>query len=46
MRKLLGDAETLAAIRKAEPLGELRETRDRGVARFMERRAPYLLYLR
>ena len=46
MRKLFGDAETLATIRKGEPLEKLRETRDRGVARFMERRAPYLLYLR
>jgi uncharacterized protein YbbC (DUF1343 family)/CubicO group peptidase (beta-lactamase class C family) len=46
MQKLLGDSETLAAIRKDEPLEKLRETRDRGLQQFMERREPCLLYTR
>jgi uncharacterized protein YbbC (DUF1343 family) len=46
MAKLLGDAETLAAIRRNDPLEKLRETRDRELVPFMERRALYLLYTR
>jgi uncharacterized protein YbbC (DUF1343 family)/CubicO group peptidase (beta-lactamase class C family) len=46
MKKLLGDAETLAAIRQGEALEKLREIRDRGLARFGERCAPHLLYQR
>jgi uncharacterized protein YbbC (DUF1343 family) len=46
MAKLLGDAETLAAIKKGEPLEKLRDIRDREVTRFIERRTPQLLYPR
>ena len=46
MKKLLGDAETLAALRKDEPLEKLRETRDRELPRFLDRRIPCLLYPR
>ena len=46
MAKLLGDAETLAAIRRNEPLEKLRETRDREIPTFLKRRIPHLLYPR
>ncbi len=46
MQKLLGDAETLAAIRKGESLEAIRKTRDRAVPLFLKRREPCLLYQR
>ncbi|RYD55379.1 MAG: DUF1343 domain-containing protein, partial [Verrucomicrobiaceae bacterium] len=46
MAKLLGDAETLTAIRRNDPLEKLRETRDRELLPFLKRREPYLLYQR
>jgi uncharacterized protein YbbC (DUF1343 family) len=46
MAKLLGDAETLAAIRRNDSLEKLRATRDREIPFFLKRREPYLLYQR
>lgn len=46
MAKLLGDAETMAAIRKSETLEKIRERRDRDLAAFLRRREPHLLYPR
>jgi uncharacterized protein YbbC (DUF1343 family)/CubicO group peptidase (beta-lactamase class C family) len=46
MAKLLGDAETLAAIREDKPQPEIRALRDRGLAGFLKRREPFLLYPR
>lgn len=46
MSKLLGDAETLAAIRADKPQPEIRAIRDRGLTDFLKRREPALLYPR
>ncbi|MCW1925787.1 DUF1343 domain-containing protein [Luteolibacter arcticus] len=46
MAKLLGDAETLEAVRRGDPLEQLRETRDRGLPLFLKRREPHFLYQR
>jgi uncharacterized protein YbbC (DUF1343 family)/CubicO group peptidase (beta-lactamase class C family) len=46
MAKLLGDPETLEAIRAGKPQPEIRTIRDRGLAAFLKRRGPYLLYPR
>ncbi|MCW1886241.1 DUF1343 domain-containing protein [Luteolibacter flavescens] len=46
MKKLIGDPETLEAIRKGETLDVIRAVRDRGLPDFMKRRTPHLLYPR
>jgi uncharacterized protein YbbC (DUF1343 family)/CubicO group peptidase (beta-lactamase class C family) len=46
MKPLLGDSQTLDAIRSGKPLNAIREVRDREVVSFETRRAPYLLYPR
>jgi uncharacterized protein YbbC (DUF1343 family)/CubicO group peptidase (beta-lactamase class C family) len=46
MAKLLGDAETLEAIRSLRPAAQIRAVRDRGLEAFLERREPHLLYPR
>lgn len=46
MATLLGDAETLDAIRSGADLETTRTTRDRGVKEFGTRRTPFLLYPR
>jgi uncharacterized protein YbbC (DUF1343 family)/CubicO group peptidase (beta-lactamase class C family) len=46
MAKLLGDADALEAIRKGEATEKFRVHRDRGVAGFLKRREPHLLYPR
>lgn len=46
MATLLGDEATLEAIRRDAPLDALRNAKDRDVAGFLVRRAPYLLYPR
>ncbi len=46
MAKLLGDAATLDAIRAGKPQAEIRTIRDRGLAAFLKRRGPHLLYPR
>ena len=46
MAKLLGDAATLEAIRTGKPHPEIRALRDRGLAGFLKRREPFLLYPR
>ncbi len=46
MDKLLGDKETLEAIRKGEALPEIKRRWEAGLERFQERRAPFLLYPR
>lgn len=46
MQKLLGDVETLTAIRRGDSMDNLRKIRDRDLPRFMERRSSHLLYAR
>jgi uncharacterized protein YbbC (DUF1343 family)/CubicO group peptidase (beta-lactamase class C family) len=46
MTKLLGDGATLDAIRAGRPQSEIRAFRDRGLAGFLKRREPFLLYPR
>ncbi len=44
MASLLGDPETLEAIRAGKPAAEIRAIRDRGLPDFLRRRQPHLLY--
>ena len=44
MEALLGDPETLDAIRTGRALGGIRTVRDRLVPEFLKRRQPHLLY--